>query len=101
MVEINKCNICGVVPTIDRSYSSRMISHKCKDYHSGWGNQQAVIKDWNENNPPKEGGNSNSTQQLKAKIAECSSEAVAYLHAGRPDLVESIVISKLQQLSAV
>ena len=39
-------------------------------------------------------------QQLQAKIDECSSEAVAYLHVGRPDLVESIVIPKLQQLLA-
>ena len=44
---------------------------------------------------------SNSLQQLKAEIAECSGEALAYLHAGHHDLVESIVIPKLQQLSAI
>ena len=45
--------------------------------------------------------NFNSLQQLKAKIAALANEAEAYIHANHADKVESVVIPKLRQLSAV
>lgn len=80
MKKIVKCNICGKVPEIQKSYSSRMISHKCKDYHSGWSNLNSVIDNWNDNNSPKEEENSNNTQQLKAEIKKAYAEGYSKGH---------------------
>lgn len=44
------CNICGKTPILQKSHSSRKISHKCKDFNSGWSNKSSVIKKWNEEN---------------------------------------------------
>ena len=53
MPELIPCYICGVVPEIQRSYSSRLISHRCRDFHSMWGNRSQVITEWNDSNSQK------------------------------------------------
>ena len=53
MTEIVPCNICGVIPKLQKSHSSRLISHRCRDYHSRWGSRLSVISDWNNSNSQK------------------------------------------------
>jgi len=55
MPELIPCYICGVVPEIQRSYSSRLISHRCRDFHSMWGSKSQVIAEWNDSNSQKSG----------------------------------------------
>ena len=50
MPELIPCYICGVVPEIQRSYSSRLISHRCRDFHSMWGSKSQVVAEWNNSN---------------------------------------------------
>ena len=46
-MEINPCEICGEIPTLDKSYSARKISHKCCDINTGWTNRTDAIEKWN------------------------------------------------------
>lgn len=52
-MDLVQCDICGVVPEIRRSHSSRLIVHKCKDYSSGWHGHNEVVSDWNDSNSSK------------------------------------------------
>ena len=71
MLDLVRCDICGKVPTISRSHSSRMISHKCKDFHSGWSGRSQVVDMWNKSNSPKleEGNSSTSDNSAMLEIA--------------------------------
>lgn len=51
MPELVPCDICGVIPTLQTSHSARLISHRCKDFHSGWGRRSEVVAQWNDSNP--------------------------------------------------
>lgn len=70
MPEIKPCDICGKVPSLLRSHSSGMISHQCKDYHSGWSSPQKAISNWNSSNSL---GNSEVTPSASHNIASTKS----------------------------
>lgn len=76
------CNICGEVPVLERSYSRRLISHRCRDFTTGWGGQSEVIEKWN---------NSNSQQIGSVKTSNNSDYETAlcvwedYLNTATPE----------------
>lgn len=56
MNEITPCKICGATPVMQRSYSGRLIKHRCCDFTSGWGTKLGVTAKWNTYNEDAKGG---------------------------------------------
>ena len=101
MSRLVPCDVCGHVPSIQRSHSSRRIAHRCRDFDSGWHSQSEVVAEWNGRNSLK---NKESTEpttntgspKLLCQLEECQS----VLGYGMPDEAIDYVTERLNAVVA-